>query len=418
MPHPIIGVGHSVGASHLTHLSHLHPRLLHSLVLVDPIIQLDLKVHKTLAKLSTSRRDIWPSREVAAESFRNSKFYKTWDPRVLEKWLQFGLRDLPTEQYPEAPEGSSEDDGPPVTLSTTVAQEVYFYVRASYRDERLLQDDDLLQDIHPEDRDGSQLSRPESQKLFRLLPEVKPSVLYVFGGQSDASPPESRLAKMETTGTGVGGSGGADAGKVQEVVLDCGHLVGMSWGGGRLRSGRAMRRWRGFLVGVSELGLMSVGGSRLVLRGSRTDACEEVSVFRMLYRDRRTYIHPSSKHTSHVYLASGSGSFPNRPSFRSDCYQQPHHHCNAFYPGQCSALRSDRHRHHRNRHHAKRHHQPDIQQTIQQHLRHLLRLNRERRPVTERVSHTVPQSVGRTRDPTLLSPQNNPPPRIHGGRAG
>jgi pimeloyl-ACP methyl ester carboxylesterase len=227
MPHPIIGVGHSVGASHLTHLSHLHPRLLHSLVLVDPIIQLDLKVHKTLAKLSTSRRDIWPSREVAAESFRNSKFYKTWDPRVLEKWLQFGLRDLPTEQYPEVPEGSSEDDGPPVTLSTTVAQEVYFYVRASYRDERLLQDDDLLQDIHPEDRDGSQLSRPESQKLFRLLPEVKPSVLYVFGGQSDASPPESRLAKMETTGTGVGGSGGADAGKVQEVVLDCGHLVGM-----------------------------------------------------------------------------------------------------------------------------------------------------------------------------------------------
>jgi pimeloyl-ACP methyl ester carboxylesterase len=228
MPHPIIGVGHSVGASQLTHLSHLHPRLLHSLVLVDPIIQLDLKVHKTLAKLSTSRRDIWPSRKAAAESFRNSKFYKAWDPRVLEKWLQFGLRDLPTEQYPEAPDGLNEgDDGPPVTLSTTVAQEVYFYVRASYRDERLLQDDDLLQEIHPEDRDASQLSRPESQKLFRLLPEVKPSVLYVFGGKSDASPPESRLAKIETTGTGVGGSGGAEVGKVKEVVLDCGHLVGM-----------------------------------------------------------------------------------------------------------------------------------------------------------------------------------------------
>jgi pimeloyl-ACP methyl ester carboxylesterase len=228
MPHPIIGVGHSVGASQLTHLSHLHPRLLHSLVLVDPIIQPDLEIHKSLAKLSTSRRDIWPSRKAAAESFRNSKFYRAWDPRVLERWIEFGLRDLPTEQYPEVPDGLNEgDDGPPVTLSTTVAQEVYFYVRASYHDKRLLQDEDLLQDIHPDDRDTSQLSRPESQKLFRLLPEVKPSVLYVFGRGSDASPPESRLAKMETTGTGIGGSGGAKAGRVQEVVLDCGHLVGM-----------------------------------------------------------------------------------------------------------------------------------------------------------------------------------------------
>ena len=123
--------------------------------------------------------------------------------------------------------GGEGDGGPPVTLSTTVAQEVYFYVRASYHDKRLLQDEDLVNDIHPEDRDGSQLSRPESQKLFRMLPEVKPSVLYVFGKQSEASTPEMRRAKMETTGTGVGGSGGAKAGKVEEVVLDCGHLVGM-----------------------------------------------------------------------------------------------------------------------------------------------------------------------------------------------
>ena len=235
MPHPIIGVGHSVGASHLTHLSHLHPRLLTSLVLIDPIIQLDLKIHKTLAKLSTPRRDIWPSRKAAASSFRKSKFYQTWDERVLEKWIEFGLRDLPTEQYPEEivvqrgvdESGGEGDGGPPVTLSTTVAQEVYFYVRASYHDKRLLQDEDLVNDIHPEDRDGSQLSRPESQKLFRMLPEVKPSVLYVFGKQSEASTPEMRRAKMETTGTGVGGSGGAKAGKVEEVVLDCGHLVGM-----------------------------------------------------------------------------------------------------------------------------------------------------------------------------------------------
>lgn len=222
----------STHAQQRTHLSHLHPRLLHSLILIDPIIQLDLNIHKLLAKLSTPRRDTWPSRKAAATSFRSSRFYKTWDARVLEKWIEFGLRDLPTELYPEIHRDGSNgvDSDVPVTLSTTVAQEVYFYVRASYRDKRLLQDgeddEDLLRDIHPEDRDGSQLCRPESQALFRMLPEVKPSVQYIFGKQSEASTPEKRLAKMESTGTGVGGSGGVKAGKVKEVVLDCGHLVG------------------------------------------------------------------------------------------------------------------------------------------------------------------------------------------------
>lgn len=243
MPHPIIGVGHSVGACHLTHLSLMHPRLLHSLVLVDPIIQLDLRTNKLMAKLSTARRDVWPSRGTAAESFRGSKFYQTWDPRVLQKWIAFGLRDLPTEQYPALPQGGSKSEGDgggegdgegdvPVTLTTTVAQEVYYYVRASYRDKRLLQEEeeeDILRDIHPEDRAKSQvLARPEMQKLFRLLPELRPSVLYIWGGKSDASTPADRRTNVETTGTGVGGSGGVEAGRVAEVVLrDCGHLVGM-----------------------------------------------------------------------------------------------------------------------------------------------------------------------------------------------
>jgi len=256
MPHPIIGIGHSVGASHLTHLSHLHPRLLHSLILIDPIIQQDIEIHKTLARLSTSRRDTWPSRETAAEAFRNSKFYQAWDPRVLEQWIRFGLRDLPTEQYPDDEvikphQGEDANNGPnksdscadvPVTLITTVAQEVYFYVRARYRDKRLLQEgeEDFPDNIHPaesgldhghgaadpQQQQQNLLSRPESRELFRLLPHLKPNVQYIFGAQSPASTPSNRLAKMATTGTGVGGSGGAQAGCVREVVLDCGHLVG------------------------------------------------------------------------------------------------------------------------------------------------------------------------------------------------
>ena len=184
-------------------------------------MQSDVRIHTDLARLSTNRRDIWPSRSVAAEKFRSSKFYQQWDPRVLEKWIQYGLRDLPTEQYPDLPPGATKDD-PPVTLSTTVAQEVYFYLRAYYRDPRLLQnEEDVLPDLDPP------FDMPEGRQLYERLPEIKPSVLFVFGGKSEASPSAARKDKMERTGVGYGGNGGQIRGRVQEVVLDCGHLVGM-----------------------------------------------------------------------------------------------------------------------------------------------------------------------------------------------
>lgn len=163
---------------------------------------------------------------MAAEKFRKSKFYQQWDPRVLEKFIEHGLRDLPTEQYPNSVQRDDEDEVP-VTLTTTVAQEVYLYIGAYYRDKRLLQDEDFLRDIRPEDRDGSTLFKPEMYQLYDRLPELKPSTLYVFGSRSEASPPAYRADKMARTGMGIGGSGGAVEGKVQEVVLDCGHLVGM-----------------------------------------------------------------------------------------------------------------------------------------------------------------------------------------------
>ena len=203
----------------------MHPRLLHSLVFIDPIFQRHLGPHAAFAKLSTMRRDQWPSRTVAAEKFRGSKFYQQWDSRVLDKWNEYGLRELPTEQYPFSPKDNSE--GPPVTLSTTVAQEVYLYNRAYYKDDRLLQDGNHTQEVHSEDIDGSLMYRPESQQLHRRLDCFKPSVLYVFGKQSEASPPEYRDDKMQRTGTGVGGSGGVARGMVKQTVLDAGHLVCM-----------------------------------------------------------------------------------------------------------------------------------------------------------------------------------------------
>lgn len=230
------------------HLALLHPRLLHSLVLVDPIIQDDLSPHKIFARLSTTRRDIWPSRSAAAAKFASNKYYQLWDPRALRKWIEYGLRDLPTEQHPVFPGGNDGDDVP-VTLSTTVAQEVYFYLQPLYRDDRLLQDEENISvDTHASQGHGFPFARPEMQQLYRQLPELRPSVQYIFGCESPASSSENRRMKMELTGTGTGGSGGADRGRVRDVVLECGHLVGFEQPGDCADAtaefiGKEMRRW-------------------------------------------------------------------------------------------------------------------------------------------------------------------------------
>ncbi|EXJ61935.1 hypothetical protein A1O7_02366 [Cladophialophora yegresii CBS 114405] len=226
MPQPLIGIGHSMGGSQLAQLSLLHPRLLQGLILIDPVIQTE-NPSKSFAKPSTYRRDTWKSREEARVKFENSKFYRAWDSRVLQKWVQYGLRDLPTEMYPDR--GESKE--PPVTLTTPKSQEVFSYLRPKYYGTSGVapeKDRDVYGDMHPDDiEEGYPFYRPEPAQIFRRLPELKPPVLYVFGNHSELATPELRRKKMETTGTGVGGSGGSAEGMVKEVVLDCGHLVPM-----------------------------------------------------------------------------------------------------------------------------------------------------------------------------------------------
>ncbi|KAJ5638289.1 hypothetical protein N7490_008168 [Penicillium lividum] len=237
MPRPIIGIGHSFGGAHLTQLSLMHPRLLHTLVLLDPVVQpqstqidgFSLQEKKrAMAKttqLSTYRKDIWPSRKAAAEGFQRSPFYQAWDPRVLDRWVKYGLRDLPTAIHPEKPEAAD----PPVTLRTTLHQEVFTFSRPNYTHipgsgrpvNRVTHPD--LDATHP---DSHPFYRPEPARIFAQLPFLRPSVLYIFAGKSDMCLPDMRAAKLTTTGTGIGGSGGVAAGRVREVFLeDFGHLL-------------------------------------------------------------------------------------------------------------------------------------------------------------------------------------------------
>ena len=210
----------------LCNLAFIHPRLLSTVVLLDPVIQHHASAPKgpSPALASTFRRDIWPSRAEAEAAFRKQKFYQSWDPRVLDRWCKYGIRETPTSLYPNE-QGAA-------TLSTTKHQECLTFLRPSWE---AMSDDgttivrrDLVPDMSPHSLVKFPFYRPEPPNTLERLGELRPTALFVFGAESPMSTPAARKHKMDFTGTGLGGSGGAKEGKVKEVVLDgIGHLVAM-----------------------------------------------------------------------------------------------------------------------------------------------------------------------------------------------
>jgi pimeloyl-ACP methyl ester carboxylesterase len=232
-----------MGGNNLVNLALMHPRLFESLILIDPVIArwTSQKGNITPAQSSAVRRDKWPSRKIALESFKRSKFYQAWDPRVLDLWVEYGLRELPTKLYPDVPPAIEpyNSDSHEVTLTTTKHQEVFTFLRpvdnsfkASLDGFSEEEKKELLQLTHP-DLDPSWdnspgLYRPEPLITFNNLPYLRPSVLYIFGEISPLSFVKMRKDKMEVTGIGPGGSGGSKAGRVKDVVVkDTGHLIPM-----------------------------------------------------------------------------------------------------------------------------------------------------------------------------------------------
>lgn len=244
-----------MGGNHVTNLALIHPRLLSGLILIDPVIQ---KVPSTKgnvlpAQMSTYRRDQWPSREDAEAAFRRNKFYQSWDARCFDQWLKHGLREIPTADYPSykptviskdasqkslasaaAATSSASADAPlarPVTLTTTKFQEVFTFLRGNYPSPQTsLESYQPDRKTHPDVPDmplQKPFYRPEPLMTFSNLPHLRPPVLYMFASeQSMLSEPHMIREKLETTGTGVGGNGGVDAGGVNVVdVKGVGHFL-------------------------------------------------------------------------------------------------------------------------------------------------------------------------------------------------
>lgn len=210
----------------------MHPRLLSSLILLDPVIQLSpneavLSTNPPgMLNVVTYRRDLWPSRQTAAANLAKSPMFASWDKRVFERMVRYGLRDLPTPLYPDPPSEHAATD-PPVTLTTTKHQEIRTLIRQNYHNRdpsgHIRIDRSTHADLDPFAA-FIPLYRPEPGATFLRLAAVRPSVLFLVGGASELKVDELREG-IKVTGTGVGGGGGMADGRVKEVTLPGrGHL--------------------------------------------------------------------------------------------------------------------------------------------------------------------------------------------------
>lgn len=266
MKRPLVGIGHSMGGNNLVNLSLMHPRLFTTLVLIDPVIQRTPGAGNfSPAQASVKRRDFWPSRQAAAEKLKSSKFYQAWDPRVLDKWIQYGLRDLPTYIHPQAPATSTPTPAlnadpssatvfpadKPVTLTTTKHQEVLTFIRLNHptpdNPNPGTEPNYLTHpDADPAHGPISPFYNPYLTSTFLQLPHLRPSVFYIFGDPAAGaymSEPLLIADRIANTGVGVGGSGGAKKGRVCSVSFaGIGHLIPMEVTG---RTADAAVEWLG-----------------------------------------------------------------------------------------------------------------------------------------------------------------------------
>ncbi|KAG8526369.1 uncharacterized protein KY384_000362 [Bacidia gigantensis] len=234
MLRPIVGIGHSMGGNQMINLALLHPRLLTTVIAIEPTINRSAKemqnTFNTFYGLAL-KKDIWESREKAiAEAGRNPLF-KRWDERAFRLWGKHALRDLPTSLY----DGKIETGTRPVTLTTTKHNEIFTFARAAYPpDKRPLTELKPTGLSHPDLGSGDARNytnafyRPESPLTFMQLPYLRPTCLYIHGSNSlmAGAKPQGRADKLEVTGTGIGGSGGVAAGAVADVIVEkCGHFL-------------------------------------------------------------------------------------------------------------------------------------------------------------------------------------------------
>jgi len=104
----IVGVGHSLGAVTSLLAAASDPGLFSAVVAVDPLILtgahslfwgtvkgLGLGGRISLVRGARRRRELWSDRGEARTTYSSKKVFSSWDPEVLDDYLDAGMLDLP-----------------------------------------------------------------------------------------------------------------------------------------------------------------------------------------------------------------------------------------------------------------------------------------------------------------------------------
>lgn len=71
------------------------PSLFSSLILIDPVLSNAPRSVRGLTTGALVRRERWGSREEAKAAMLKKPFFAAWDPRVLDSYIDFGLKAVP-----------------------------------------------------------------------------------------------------------------------------------------------------------------------------------------------------------------------------------------------------------------------------------------------------------------------------------
>ena len=104
----IVGVGHSLGAVTSLLAAAADPGLFSAAVAVDPIVltgaralfwgtvkAVGLAGRVNLVRGARRRRELWSDRAEARNTYSGKKIFASWDPEVLDDYLDSGMVDLP-----------------------------------------------------------------------------------------------------------------------------------------------------------------------------------------------------------------------------------------------------------------------------------------------------------------------------------
>jgi hypothetical protein len=151
-------------------LSLAHPTLFSTLILMEPIIAPESTAHigVQIARGALRRRVSWPTRLAAEKTFAIA--FKSWDPRVLEKFNEYGL-------FPYSSPGKKRKDE--VTrLATGRFPEIGSVARPTF--------------IYDGNVEADAEWAHEAKLPHSLIGHLDCSVLYICGEMSFTSAPEIR----------------------------------------------------------------------------------------------------------------------------------------------------------------------------------------------------------------------------------